>query len=167
MRLARFACLLVLLTLLGPAGSRGFDPRRIDIIDYRLGMTEAEVTAVVEHQGFRGAGFLREDAPCPGAPTRRCVAMIEARTKDGILAFTFAAEKEPPVVARIAYTFDARKPGAPEVLERSVVARYGPPSVAAPMTWCQHRTEAGACPPGAPRLTFEPGQGLTRVLTLR
>ena len=163
MRLARPACLLVIVAILAPAASQGFDPRHIDIIDYRLGMTEAEVTAVVERQGFLDSAFHRDDGPCPADPARLCVAAIEARTKDGALTFAFSAEAR---VERITYSLDVRKPKTAEMVERSVLDRYGPPTTTAPLTWCLRRNDAGQCPPDAPRLIFDPGHGPVAVLTL-
>lgn len=163
MRLARPACLLLIVAILAPAASQGFDPRHIDIIDYRLGMTEAEVTAVVARQGFFDAAFRREDAPCPADPARRCLSAIEAHTKDGTLVFAFSAEAR---VERITYSLDVRKPKAADLLERSVLDRYGPPMTTGPITWCLRRNDDGVCPPDAPRLTFDGGHGPVAVLTL-
>ncbi len=163
MRLARPACLLVIVATLAPAASQGFDPRHIDIIDYRLGMTEAEITAVVERQGFLHNAFHREDAPCPVDPARRCLSAIEAHTKDGALIFTFSAEGQ---VRRITYSLDVRKPKSAALLERSVLDRYGPPMTTGPFTWCLRRNDAGLCPPDAPRLIFDNASGPVAVLTL-
>jgi hypothetical protein len=163
MRLARPACLLLIVAILAPAASQGFDPRHIDIIDYRLGMTEVEITAVVERQGFLDAAYHRDDTPCPTDPARRCLSAIEARTKDGTLVFTFSIEAR---VERITYSLDVRKPKAAARLERSVLDRYGPPMTTGPLTWCLRRNEDGLCPPDAPRLTFDVGHGHVAVLTL-
>ena len=188
MRLARPACLLLIVAILVPAASQGFDPRHIDIIDYRLGMTEAEITAVVERQGFLDAAYHRDDTPCPTDPARRCLSAIEARTKDGTLVLTFSIEAR---VERITYSLDVRKPKAAARLERSVLDRYGPPMTTGPLksgpmttgpmttgpsttgpmttgplTWCLRRNEDGLCPPDAPRLTFDAGHGHVAVLTL-
>lgn len=149
-----------------PVTAQAFDPRVVDIIDFRLGMTEAEVTAIIERQGFRDSTFQRRDIPCTASPDRRCVSAIEVRTRDGRLRFEFATTHSEPAVVRISYTFASRKPNEPDALERAVVDRYGPPTVAAPMTWCDQRPGTGPCPAGTPRLTFEPGEGSTRVLTL-
>lgn len=158
--------LIPVLLILFPAAALGFDPRSVDIIAFRLGMTEAEVTRIIERQGFRDSTFRRQDAPCPGSMDRRCVTTIEVRTRDGGLRFLFAAGAAEPTVERISYTFDGRKPNEPDALERAVVDRYGPPTVQAPMIWCDRRPGTGPCPAAEPRLTFEPGQGSTRVLTL-
>lgn len=159
-------CLIPMLVLLLSSAAHGFDPRAVDIIAFRLGMTEAEVTEIIANQGFRDSTFRRLDAPCADAPQRRCVAVIEVRTKDGGLRFQFATNAATPTVERISYTFDGRKPNEPDALERAVVGRYGPPTVQAPMTWCDRSPGTGPCPANAPRLTFQPGEGSTRVLTL-
>lgn len=164
--MARLSLLIVALALLlSPVRSFGFDPRVVDIIAYRLGMTEAEVTATAERQGFHDAAFRRIEAPCPDTPARPCLIGIEARTKDGGLRFGFSTTT-PPVVERIVYTFDARKPNEPEALERAVLSRFGPPTTTGPMTWCDRRTGFGPCSPDAPRLVFEAGPGSSRILTL-
>ncbi len=159
-------CLIPILVVLLSTAAHGFDPRAVDIIAFRLGMTEAEVTDIIEHQGFRDTTFRRQDAPCAHAANRRCVAAIEVRTKDGGLRFLFATNAAHPTVERISYTFDGRKPNEPDALERAVVDRYGPPTVQAPMTWCDRNPGTGPCPADAPRLTFQPGEGSSRVLTL-
>lgn len=156
--------LVVFLMLSWP--SWAFDPRSVDIIAYRLGMTEAEVTALLERQGFRASGFHRSDTPCPGAPGRRCALDLDARTRDGSLRFVFSPDPVLPTVERISYVFDAKRPNEPEAVERSVLDRYGPPTTQSPMTWCDRRAGTGPCPANAPRLVFEPGAGSSRVLTL-
>jgi hypothetical protein len=154
---------LLLLFLGLPSSAQGFDPRAVDIIHYRLGMTEGEVVAVLTRQGFYDSAVRRMGAPCAAAPAQ-CVTMIEARTRDGELTFAFSGN--PGTVARITYAFDARKPGEPEAVEQAVVARYGPPTTSHPMTWCDRAQPYGACPAGAPRLVFEHGPGVVRILTL-
>lgn len=158
--------LIPILIGLYPVAAHAFDPRAVDIIAFRLGMTEEEVTAIIERQGFRDTTFRRRDTPCAASSSRRCVTTIEVRTKDGGLSFLFSAATHEPTVERISYTFDGRKRNEPDALERAVVSRYGEPTVVAPMTWCDRRPGTGPCPAGAPRLTFEPGDGSTRVLTL-
>lgn len=158
--------LIPILVALLPTTAHGFDPRGVDIIAFRLGMTEHEVTDIIERQGFRNTSFRRGDAPCTASPDRRCIATIEVRTRDGGLRFLFSATAAEPTVVRISYTFDGRKPNEPDALERAVVDRYGPPTVQTPMTWCDRRPGTGPCPTDAPRLTFQPGDGSSRVLTL-
>jgi len=157
---------LLVLFLALPWPSWAFDPRGVDIIAYRLGMTEPEVLALLDRQGFRGSGFHRTDTPCPIAPGRRCTLELEARTRDGQLRFAFSPDPVQPTVERISYVFDAKRPNEPEAVERSVLDRYGPPTSLSPMTWCDRRAGTGPCPANAPRLTFEPGAGSSRVLTL-
>ena len=156
---------LILFALL-PSAALGFDPRGVDIIAFRLGMTEAEVMGQIDRQGYRDEAFRRLDTPCPGASQARCISVIEARTRDGALRLQFAPAKSEPTVERISYTFDARRPNEPEALERAVLDRYGPPTTSGPMTWCDRRAGTGPCPANAPRLVFEPGVGSSRILTL-
>lgn len=155
---------LLLIGLL-PLSALAFDPRAIDIIAFRLGMSEAEVTATLARQGFLNASFRRQDTPCATGSSHRCIRVIDARTSDGSLRFHFSDTAE-PIVERISYTFDGRKPNEPNALENAVVGRYGPPTTHAPMTWCDKPAGTGTCAPNAPRLVFEPGVGASRILTL-
>lgn len=155
-----------LIAALVPATAWGFDPRGIDVLDYRLGMTEPQVFAVLERQGFHQQGFHRKDAACPTDPARRCLTTIEAQTKDGTLTFVFATDAVPPTVTRIVYRLLTRKDGVSEAVEQGTLARFGPPSTLSPMTWCHRVDDAGRCPPDAARLILEPRVGLSRTLIL-
>ncbi len=144
-----------------------FDPRGVDILTLRLGMHEPQVIERLDRQGYLNDRLVRHRVPCPAPAGGTCLATITARTMDGLLTIAFSANSPgAEVVTRITYTLDARKPGEPEAIESAVLDRYGPPTSASPMAWCDRTGLTGACPPDRARLSFEAGDGVSRVLTL-
>ena len=144
----------------------GFDPRAVDIVSYRLGMTHERVLGLLKSQGYNDPPPRLRDTDCIDAPGTRCVTMIEARTKDGTLLIHFTPPTRAAAVTEIAYTLDARRPGEPEAVEQAVLDRYGTPTSANPMTWCDRPPGGGPCAPHEPRLSFRHGVGVARILTL-
>jgi hypothetical protein len=155
------------LLLLIACTALAFDPSAVDILTLRLGMTELQVIERLNAQGYVDPQLRRIDRPCPGHAAARCLAEIVARTRDGWLAIGFVGRTAgTEVVDRIAYTFDARRPGEPDAIEASVLNRYGPPTIRQPMTWCDRLAAADRCSPNVARLSFGPGIAPARVLTL-
>ncbi|MGE0418119.1 MAG: hypothetical protein AB7O80_15045 [Acetobacteraceae bacterium] len=153
--------------MLAAATARAFDPQAIDILTLRLGMTEAQVTERLASQGYVEAQQRHLMRPCAEHQAIHCLATIAARTKDGLLEIGFTGEiPGTEAVDRIVYTLDGRRPGEPEAIETSVLQRFGPPTNRVPMTWCDRPVASGPCPQDMARLSFVPGHGFERVLSL-
>jgi hypothetical protein len=140
------APIAAILVLLAPASGHAFDATQADIIGLRLGMTDTDVTAAMQRQGF-AVTYDRS--------------AIAARTKDGRLTVDFTDDR---VVRQIRYTLDAKGAAATESIRASVLDRFGPPDQAQPMGWCRTPGRDGMCPQTAAALTF---QADTHTLMLR
>ena len=158
---------LVLLSLARPAA--GFDPRQVDVLTLRLGMTETEATERLLAQGVRAEAIGRQRVPCPEAPGRTCLTTLTAPTRDGVLVLHFRPDGRAAASLRadlLVYTLHVRSSGEPAMVRASVLARYGVPSVMEPLTWCAQVAEDGRCPADQPRLTLRPGTVPTIAGTL-
>ncbi|HEY1934366.1 MAG TPA: hypothetical protein VGG99_20345, partial [Acetobacteraceae bacterium] len=116
--------------LLAVSSAVAFDPLKTDILHLRLGMTEADVVAILARQGIAGAGLQREVRACARHSPALCVALIQARTGDGRLTISFGSanvETGQPAVVAIHYWLDGRQPGEPAMIRTSVLDRFGPP----------------------------------------
>lgn len=160
-----YASVLIFATV---GSATAFDPRGVDILTLRLGMTEPEVTRLLTLQGFADATYEIHRMACRADATASCVSAIRARTRDGTLdiGFTEIPGAARTVVDRIIYVLDGKRPGEPDAIRMSVINRYGSPSVENPMSWCARPTSAGTCAPDQPRLTFRPGAWPSSVLSL-
>lgn len=161
------ATLLLMLCATGPA--RTLDPKGVDLLMLRLGMTEAEVTAVLAAQAYTGPDFQRSTRSCTADRVARCEVLITTRTMDGRLDVRLA-RVDPilgvPVATSIVYTFDGRRPGEREAIAISAQERYGRPDIGHPMTWCRLLPGQDRCAPGSAQLTLRPGTPPTQVLAL-
>jgi hypothetical protein len=122
-----------------------FDASRADIIGLRLGMSDDEVVAALQRQGFA---------------LNRAHGSMVSTTKDGQLIID---QVDGFGVSQIRYTFKRNSPAVAEVLEASVIDHFGQPQRLKPMTWCQTRERDGLCRPDAASLTYLP-ETLTLIL---
>ena len=154
---------LLILILVSPAGW-AIDPRAIDILTLRLGMTGAEVTARLAAQGVRAEAFNQAEGERTD-PQGGTLGTMSARTRDGVLTIRFdGAPGTEPRVSRIAYQLGGRAPREGDMIQASAVNRFGAPDAMRPLTWCRNVTPDGACPMDQPRLTLEAGS--MNILTL-
>jgi hypothetical protein len=128
-----------------------FNPRGVDILTLRLGMSVDDAIARLHAQGIPSAQIQRFSAPCVDEPLRLCVAKIVARTKDGELTIELTE-----LVRNIAYRFYGRAVGEAQMIRRAVLDRFGPPTSREPLTWCDPPNGSALCEAHRPRLTFVP-----------
>lgn len=168
MRPRRLTLLLACILLMTARPALGLDPRLVDLLTLRLGMTEPEVTLHLLAQGIAPAAVARHRLACSDAPTRSCLDSVTAPTMDGQLRVHFRtrADASSAVVDSITYTLRARAPGEHEMIHSSVLERYGTPNTSNPLTWCAQPERNGNCPQDRARLTLQPGPGVAMTLTL-
>lgn len=166
----RTAFLLGWWLILGIAPAAALDPRDLDILRIRLGMSEVEVIAHLAEQGITGVQ-RQPNRACTGDAAPWCRMMIVARTRDGSLTIELAdpmpaAASADAWVSSIQYRLDGRGPNELEMIRMAVLDRFGQPSSLQPMTWCERPNSTGTCPPNRPHLVFEPGPGIGARLFL-
>ena len=141
----------------------------IALMGLRLGMTPADVLAVLAPQAAR---VVRRTRPC-GGRTGRCLATLRARTPDGWVEVGFAptdsssGNAHRPAARETAWRIRLMIGGAgsadPRQVRAATVAHFGPPSGPSRMVWCP----GGApCPPHGPRLRLTQGAHGTSILSL-
>jgi hypothetical protein len=156
--------LLVFAFLAFPWPALAFDPMSVDILTFRLGMTEAAVMQHLHAQGIDGPNIGRLDNVC--APADACPPIVFGRTRDGVLTFAFTRDAADQfVTGRIVYRLPARRAGEPAAIQGATLDRYGPPNGAKPLSWCWI-PDADRCPADRPRLSLERGPGTMHVLVL-
>lgn len=169
MRALRSILLSVFLLMNGWAAAATLDPREVDILGLRLGMTEAEIVARLASQGIARISIQEEHGRCLGATPDICIDRMLAPTRDGTLLIRFAAQPHAGEAAAwsIAYTLAGRMPGEPEIIRNAVLDRFGKPSIATdPLVWCANTAGAGCSPADQPQITFHRGPGTASTLTL-
>jgi hypothetical protein len=144
----------------------GFDPMIIDILTFRLGMTEPDILSHLHAQGVDESDIRRLHGTCIDRATE-CFPLLVGRMKDGVLAFAFLRNPTDEVVAgRITYRFPARGAGEPAAIRLSVLDRYGTPNGVSPTSWCLAPDPSRHCLAAHPRLSVENGPGTMVILTL-
>jgi hypothetical protein len=168
MRTRFFLLTGVLLLLLGRSAAAGLDPRALDILGLRLGMTRPAVLALLAVQGVAPAWIQEQPGPCGTDPAVRCLAQLTAPTRDGILQIRFVAPRGPgsEMIWSIAYTLAGRGAGEPEMIRAAVFERFGPPTIRDPPVWCANAGTAGCSPSDQPQLIYREGPGTSSTLTL-
>lgn len=169
MRAIRFSFLAALLLTLWVAAAAAPDPREMDILGLRLGMTRVEVIAHLVAQGVDRRQIRTERDPCPGNPAAGCVDQLTAPTHDGNLVIRFVAD--PRIVTEtawsIAYTLHGLLPNEPSIIRGAVLDHFGPPSGGNdPAIWCAHVSGASCAPANQPQMTFSQSRAATSTLTL-
>ncbi len=150
--------------LLCASPASALDVRETDILNLRLGMRLEEVEMVLRVQGIDAHRWERHTQPCPIAPASSCLTALLAPTRDGRLAIGFSAASG--AVRRIDYVFKANGPGEPDMIRASVMRRFGDPSDVTDTIWCLRISAKGTCPTDQPHLRFQPGPGVTLILSL-
>jgi len=145
------------------------DPRDVDILGLRLGMTREDVVAQLAAQGIDRRMTREERHACPGDPAAGCIDRLTAQTRDGTLLihFAIASAAAPATVWSIAYTLTGRLPGEPAIIRNAVLDRFGPPAGGRdPVIWCAHVSGSDCSPPDQPQITFHQGPSTASTLTL-
>jgi hypothetical protein len=148
-----------------PWTALALEPMTVDILTFRLGMTEAAVVQHLHEQGIDGPDIGRLDDIC--APGDSCAPVLIGRTRDGALTFAFTRDAADRfVTGQIVYRLPARRTGEPAAIQSATFDRYGPPNGVKPMSWCRTPDTDRRCPADRPRLSLERGPGTMLVLTL-
>ena len=155
----------ILAFLAFPWAALAFEPMTVDILTFRLGMTEAAVMQHLRAQGIDGPDIGRLDVICTAGDI--CAPVLIGRTRDGALTFAFTRDATDQFVAgRIVYRLPARRAGEPAAIQGATLDRYGPPNGVRPMSWCRTPDTDRRCPADRPRLSLERGPGTMLILIL-
>lgn len=157
---------LLLLLLSCVTAVAALDPRGIDILGLRLGMTRQDLMDHLAAQG--GRGVHEESAPCATDPAATCVQALTASVPDGKLLIRFVVRAGPgsETVWSIAYTLAGRGAGEPDMIRAAVLDHFGPPTSSNPTVWCRSGGTSGCNPPDQPQLAYSEGPGTSSTLTL-
>lgn len=163
MRQGAFPSLVALLIMSTTIVGHASDSRTLDILGLRLGMVEPQVDALLLHQGVPASRITRTVKAC--RPHPGCDVTITAPTLDGELTISLIPDEREAslMVAQINYTLSGTRTGEHEMIQSSVLQRFGMPDQANPMTWCHSVTASGSCRPDHPSLSFLP-ESLTLIL---
>ena len=156
------------LTLWGTAAA-ALNPRDVDILGLRLGMTREDVIARLLAQGIPRVSIQDDQGECPGPSTAACIDRMTAPTRDGTLLIRFSAATgaTEPTVWSIAYTLAGRMPGEPDMIRAAVLDHLGPPTGGTdPVIWCAQASGSECSPADQPQITFRRGAGTSSTLTL-
>ncbi len=160
----RPAAILALALMLAPMlRAQAFNPERVDILRLQLGMTEAQVNAILLRQGIATSRIRRSQPPCPDAGS--CVVTLVAPAQDGELTIVLTpAAGADPRVHQITYVITNHAINQTEAVTDSVLGRFGPPDQADPMTWCRAPAINRVCAEADTWLRFWPA---SRTISLR
>jgi hypothetical protein len=150
----------VLALLLSIHTGQAFDPRKVDLLMFRLGMSEEQVASLFAVQGIPMESLSGQRHACPTRPKGGCLATVTAPTRDGVLELHFRADEAgggADTLDRIVYRLRFHTLMELHLVRESVLARYGMPTVQNPPTWCAAPNDDGACPADQSRLTFQIG----------
>ena len=163
----RLLFLALILLLGGSAVATALDPRDVDILGLRLGMSRSDLLSRLAAQGIARSLVQQTQVTCDGSPAATCVDRLTAPTRDGelVVRFDIRAGTGRDTVWSIAYTLAGRGAGEPAMIRAAVMDRFGPPVSRNPALWC--RAVASACrQPDQPQLIFQEGPGTRSTLTL-
>jgi hypothetical protein len=168
MRAPSLVLLAVLLLLSGVTASAALDPRNVDIIGLRLGMTRQDLIGRLAAQGIARSRMHEEAQRCATDPTASCVRTLAVPIPDGTLLIQFVVRAGPgsEIVWSIAYTLAGRGAGEPEMIRNAVLDHFGPPTSRDPPVWCAPGSASGCSQPDQPQLTYHEGPGTSSTLTL-
>lgn len=160
------AALLLLLSCVAAAAA--LDPRSVDILGLRLGMTRQDLIGRLAAQGIARNRMTEEAVPCAADPNTSCVRALTVPAPDGILAIRFVGNAGPgsEIAWSIAYTLAGRGAGEPEMIRNAVLERFGPPTSRNPSVWCAIGSASGCSPPDQPQLMWREGPDTSSTLTL-
>jgi len=162
-------CLPALLLLLScVTAAAALDPRGVDILGLRLGMTMQDLMDHLAVQGAKGGRVQEESGPCATDPAASCVRALTATVPDGKLLIRFVVHAGPgsETVWSIAYTLAGRGAGEPDMIRAAVLDHFGPPTSSNPVVWCERGGASGCNPPDQPQLLYSEGPGTSSTLTL-
>ncbi|HEY1932736.1 MAG TPA: hypothetical protein VGG99_12040 [Acetobacteraceae bacterium] len=145
------------------------DPREVDILGLRLGMTESDIVGRLLSQGVARLSIQEEHGKCLTEAEDVCIDRITAPTRDGTLRirFAIASGASQATAWSIAYTLTGRLPGEPGMIRDAVLDRFGQPSGGPdPLYWCAHVSGSECSPADQPQITFSQGPGTASTLTL-